>query len=658
MARIPIPPTLEPRAISGDRLTQQGGEGFSAPGRALASLGGVVADMAAKFQADNDKIEEYNSNLALEKWSNEQAEAYQVELEGSQPDGSDFLPKRTANLSKSFETVKKGLRNPEHRAKADLIFERTRGSQAVKGFNDVNQRRKNYVATTTDLGIDRAVNTGQIQTEGQFNDYFETVVKPKIDTYITDPVEREVQYAALGAKLGKAYLEKSPQIAATKQGSLVPGLSDAVSAAAEKHGVSSEYLGRLAMVESGGGRNLANDSSSARGPFQFVRKTARQYGINPMDFAQSADGAARLTKDNADYLRSKLGREPSPGELYLAHQQGMEGAFKLLSNPNALAVDVVGQDAVRLNGGGPGMTAGQFASKWVSKFEQGNVQVAPIPAVKPTTGMWAYVGDQEWQQATTKAERIADQKAKDIEAAEKLAEDELVSDGYDLIANDTLTAEWIEDSRQDLSPALYHTFKQALEKQETGGETDTAMYLHLFDRAVKDPDQNTVQDDAFRQFSEGKLKKSDFNRIFNLSRSTQTAQSKPWENEIRKTLGSRLAPLDREDTAQYEHRLDGLFAFDDWKKNNPNATREEMKKKANEIAKEYTEGQDLRSGIDMPQYTTVGRYNIDSAALQIAAQKLLQAHKAGKLSSEDLARETAILKRWSKVLEEEARNGQ
>jgi hypothetical protein len=441
-------------------------------------------------------------------------------------------------------------------------------------------------------------------------------------------------------------------------------LGEAVSSAAAKHGVSADYLARLSMVESGGGRNLANVNSSARGPFQFIKSTARKYGIDPMDFAQSADGAARLTQDNAAFLRDKLGREPSPGELYLAHQQGAQGAANLLMNPNAPAASIVGADAVKLNGGTlgsgghGGTTAGQFAAKWVSTFEQGNIQVADIPATKPTTGMWSYVGDAEWQQATTQASQVETQNAKDLEDANKLAEDELVMDGYDLMANDKLSADWIEENRQTLSPALYHTFNQALERQTTGGETDTAMYLHLFDRAVSDPNQDTVQDDAFQQLAEGKLNKSDFNRIFNLSRATQKAKVNPFVSEIRKTLGARLQPLDREDTEQYEKRLDGLFALDDWIAKNPNAPRDEVKKKANEIAKQYTEGDDLRAGIDVPQYTTVGRYNIDRKAIQVAAQKMLQANKDGRLTSEALARETAILRRWSKILEEEERNGQ
>ena len=50
--------------------------------------------------------------------------------------------------------------------------------------------------------------------------------------------------------------------------------------------------------------------------------------------AQNA-AVQRLTSDNRTALTQALGREPTAGELYLAHQQGAAGAIKLLSNPGA-----------------------------------------------------------------------------------------------------------------------------------------------------------------------------------------------------------------------------------------------------------------------------------------------------------------------------------
>ncbi|MEJ6845193.1 transglycosylase SLT domain-containing protein [Sinorhizobium fredii] len=141
-----------------------------------------------------------------------------------------------------------------------------------------------------------------------------------------------------------------------------------VSDAAAAYGVDPNALLTIAWIESRGNPNAKNPNSSAGGLFQFIDSTARGYGLqNKFDPAQAADAAARLTRDNSEALEKVLGRKPTTGELYLAHQQGIGGATKLLSNPNARAVDAVGADAVRLNGGSADMTASDFASLWMKK---------------------------------------------------------------------------------------------------------------------------------------------------------------------------------------------------------------------------------------------------------------------------------------------------
>lgn len=171
-------------------------------------------------------------------------------------------------------------------------------------------------------------------------------------------------------------------------GSTAPdsGLSDAITKVASARGVDPAYMTRLAMVESGGNPNATTSLSSAKGPFQFIDSTAQHYGLtNPTDTAASADAAARLTLDNKAALTQALGREPTPGELYLAHQQGAAGAAKILANPDAPIESVIGTRAAANNGAVPGMTAGQFANKWTSRFSDiGAPQVAQAdPAALP-----------------------------------------------------------------------------------------------------------------------------------------------------------------------------------------------------------------------------------------------------------------------------------
>lgn len=164
-------------------------------------------------------------------------------------------------------------------------------------------------------------------------------------------------------------------------------LIDIITGAARKNNVSPEVLIRTAQLESGGNTNAKNPNSSAGGLFQFIDSTAKQYGLgdrfNPH---QAADAAARLTADNAAFLKKKLGREPTGPELYLAHQQGAQGAINILSNPNASAMGAVGEKAISLNGGSGGMSSRQFSQKWEDRYNGGQGSPQPYVQQVPTQG--------------------------------------------------------------------------------------------------------------------------------------------------------------------------------------------------------------------------------------------------------------------------------
>lgn len=148
-------------------------------------------------------------------------------------------------------------------------------------------------------------------------------------------------------------------------------VTSGIISAAKRYGVDPDVLLTLAEIESGFNPAAQNPKSSAGGLFQFIDSTWGQYGnggdrLNP---DTAADAGARLARDNALALQ-KAGLPVNAGTLYLAHQQGIGGAMKLLSNPDAPAADIVGAQAVRLNGGRTGMTAGQFAKLWMDKAER------------------------------------------------------------------------------------------------------------------------------------------------------------------------------------------------------------------------------------------------------------------------------------------------
>ena len=151
---------------------------------------------------------------------------------------------------------------------------------------------------------------------------------------------------------------------------------------ARKAGIDPSIMLAIAHIETGGefDERAKSRVSSASGLFQFMKDTRGRYGLdgNTVFYARkNAAAGARMLNENRAFFRKRFGREPSAGELYLMHQQGAGGASALLSNPNALAIDVLTRahrgnrrraaEIIRKNGGRMDMTAGQFSSRWTNK---------------------------------------------------------------------------------------------------------------------------------------------------------------------------------------------------------------------------------------------------------------------------------------------------
>ncbi len=154
-------------------------------------------------------------------------------------------------------------------------------------------------------------------------------------------------------------------------------VTGAIRQAAQATGTSFQYLLATAQVESGLNPRAGAATSSARGLFQFIDQTwlatikqsgaALGYAQYAAAITKTASGhyevadpfmrseilklrndptanatmAGAFTQSNAAVLAAKIGRQPSEGELYIAHFMGAGGAARLISsaaaNPNASA---------------------------------------------------------------------------------------------------------------------------------------------------------------------------------------------------------------------------------------------------------------------------------------------------------------------------------
>lgn len=284
--------------------------------------------------------------------------------------------------------------------------------------------------------------------------------------------------------------------------------------AGAQYGISGSYLMRVHQLEGDG-----TSSTGAQGPFQFIPSTAAKYGLkDPFNYPQAADAAAHLAADNRVQLTASLGRPPSDPELYLAHQQGAGGAAKLLANPNVRAGDLVGDRAIRVNGGDPNAPAINFTSMWTQKFNGapvaaagnrkstviGDILAIPDDQIDPDVRQYAI---QHATQQLTAQQVAEEQDAKSKKAASDQRQGELTSR---IIKGDTngIIGQIADD------PTLSASEKQNLYKFATndGGVADPLQYGPSYTPALnrilaKPDDPGKINDPAeiIRMGAEGEL---------------------------------------------------------------------------------------------------------------------------------------------------------
>ena len=88
----------------------------------------------------------------------------------------------------------------------------------------------------------------------------------------------------------------------------------------KQHGARHGYARYAALIETGPGGRYHVSGSEARAAVMDLR----------LDAHASALMAGELTADHAAYLRGRVGREPTAGELYAAHVLGSAGSAKLI----------------------------------------------------------------------------------------------------------------------------------------------------------------------------------------------------------------------------------------------------------------------------------------------------------------------------------------
>ena len=151
-------------------------------------------------------------------------------------------------------------------------------------------------------------------------------------------------------------------------------------------------------AESGGNPNATNPNSSASGLGQFVDSTwlSTIKAARP-DLASGKSDAdllalksdPQLSRDMTEAyaaqnqsILQKNGLSVTPGNTYLAHFAGPQGAVNVLqADPNKPVLDVLGASAVKANPFLQGMTVGDLRA-WADR-KMGGAQAAPAAPASP-----------------------------------------------------------------------------------------------------------------------------------------------------------------------------------------------------------------------------------------------------------------------------------
>lgn len=208
-----------------------------------------------------------------------------------------------------------------------------------------------------------------------------------------------------------------------------PSIAQALRKASQTTGADFDYLLKTAARESAFRADAKARTSTAAGLFQFIENTWLRMikEVGPAvglahyadDIAETGGGrcvvpdramrreilrlrndpeiaavmAGAFTRQNADYMAAKLGREPSHAELYIAHFLGAPDGAKLVrlaQNRPDLRADIYFPRAARANralfyAGATPRTMAQLYELLVSKYRETAVN-SPAPPAPPPAG--------------------------------------------------------------------------------------------------------------------------------------------------------------------------------------------------------------------------------------------------------------------------------
>lgn len=399
--------------------------------------------------------------------------------------------------------------------------------------------------------------------------------------------------------------------------------------------------------------------STASGLFGFTRGTGTGYGL-PADAStasprEQADAAAKLTRDNRAELKTAMGRDPTYGELYLAHFLGAKGAKNvLLANGNAPVEDLVSSDAIKAN---PNILKGKTASEVVGW--------ASAKMVASGSGeIGNYLPESERIQLMNMIETRQKHLSDEAEKAQKKILDETgevyLKEAFKRSSEGTLKPDFVESIKTFIKPTEY----KGLLAASTGDDAnvDDPTTIVNLTKVVDEMTPDEFMGEATKAIEKKNLKTSTFMALVNRNRTARkddapTSPFRSGRDLVKGTL--EVGQLVSGPAAQIGHasQNNAIVEYDLWAEANPKASRAEALAEAGNIINRYQIIPFEQIKLSVPSSRYFGSKPKNSIAIEdidVAERSLFEDRQNKKLSDAQYDREIRALKNWRDILNKEA----
>lgn len=441
MARIPL--QVASRSLDTGNVVQYPGGGEV--GRALSNAGDELQSVAAHFQAKQDQQDRFDAGVVDDELRARLAQTEDDAAREAPADGSGIHDRVYGQLDpKTGQPVKPGAFDTLFDEYAQKVpesqrarFMQTKEAMRLSGSNRLATVQYNSRQAYEQVELTKSQDTllnGILTSDPNDTKTFEAFKQNGLDRIASSgmsAIDKEKaaynweQNATKG--LFQSMLEKDPTFAGKAREALGLG-----SAPQSGGGAVDTVVNKIIGVESGGNPNAKNPTSSASGVGQFIDstwvnmirqhrpdiaagKSAGQIIALKSDPVLGREMTKAYTQDNADFLANR-GLASTPGNLYLAHFLGPQGAVEVLkADPGASIASVVGQDVVRANSFLAGKTVADTIAWSDKKMGGASGQVDPrFAGLSPEERLRLanqadvqYRQQQATQQATEKADYTA-----------------------------------------------------------------------------------------------------------------------------------------------------------------------------------------------------------------------------------------------------------